>query len=142
MRGLKVGIAGGLLVMRAEDLKEWLRESKHNKYPVRRIWELFVRIIHLEFEGGTLLEELTWMKMVLLPKLKEGYWVIWLVEVMWKVCTVVANCCLKRSVQLHGMPHCFKEGQVTGTATLEANMVQHLAVLAHRPLLRVFMDVS
>ena len=79
--------------------------------------------------------------MVLLLKGKGEYRGIGLVEVLWKVCPVVVNFRLKRSVVLHGALHGFREGRGTGTATPEANIAQQLAGLAHKPLLQVFLDV-
>ena len=57
------------------------------------------------------------------------------------MCSLVANCCLKISVVLHGALHGFREGQGTGAATLEENLSQKLVGLAHEPLFRVFLDV-
>ena len=58
--------------MRAEDLKGWIMEAKHEKDPVRRRWELVVRLVQLVFLGGTMLKEITWVTMVLLPKGRGG----------------------------------------------------------------------
>ena len=59
----------------------------------------------------------------------------------WKVCTAVVNCWLKCGVVLHDALHGFREGWGTGTATLEANMDQQLAGIAHKPPFRVFLDI-
>ena len=77
--------------------------------------------------------------MVLIPKGKEEYWGIGLVEVAWKVCTAVVNCWLKQGVVLHDSLHGSRGGRVTGTSTLEANLSQHLMGLAHEPLFQVFL---
>ena len=47
---------------------------------------------------------------------------------------------MKNSVVLHGTLHGFREGQGTGTDTLEAKMAQNMARLAHKPLFEVFLD--
>ena len=54
---------------------------------------------------------------------------------------MVVNCRLKRSVVLHDTFHGFRTGRGTGTAMLEANLAQHLARLAHKPIFQVFLDV-
>ena len=59
--------------------------------------------------------------MVLILKGKGEYRGIELVEILWKVCAVVVNCWLKRSVVLHNALHGFRVGRGKGTATLEAN---------------------
>ena len=60
---------------------------------------------------------------------------------LWKVCSVVVNCWLKRSVVLHKTLHGFIEREGTGTATLEAKLSQQLTGLAHNPLFHVLLDV-
>ena len=84
--------------MRAEDLKGWLREATRKKFPVRRQWELVVRLVHLTFEDRTPPAGVACATMVLIPKGKGEYWGIRLVEITWKMCAAVVNCRLKRCV--------------------------------------------
>ena len=72
--------------------------------------------------------------MVLISKGKGEYHGMGNVEVAWKVCTAVVNFRLKRGVVLHEALKSFIEGWEKGTATLEANMAQHLSGFAHEPL--------
>ena len=95
VRGLKSGIAGGPSGMCAEDLKGWLRKAKREKYPKRRRWELVVRLVQVIFGYENIPEEVSWATMVILPKGKGGYRGIGMVEVLWKVFSVVVNCFLK-----------------------------------------------
>ena len=67
--------------------------------------------------------------------------VIGLVEVLWKVCSVVVSLSLKRSVVLHDTLRGLREGRRVGTDTLEAKLAQNLAGVAHKPLFQVFLDV-
>ena len=60
---------------------------------------------------------------------------------MWKVCSVVVICWLKRSVVLHNDLHGFRERRGTGTAMLEAKLAQKLAGITHEPLFQVLLDV-
>ena len=53
-------------------------------------------------------EEIAWANMVLIPKGKEEYRSIELVEVLCKVSSLVGNCRLKRSVVLHDALHGFR----------------------------------
>ena len=53
--GLKGGRAGGPSIMRAEDLKVWLWEASWGNNPVRRQWQLLVRIIQMKLEYGVVL---------------------------------------------------------------------------------------
>ena len=53
----------------------------------------------------------------------------------------MVNCRLKRGVVLNDALHGYRVGQGTGTATLEANLDQHLSGLAHKLLFQVFLDI-
>ena len=92
---------------------------------------------------GTVPVEIAWANMVLILKGEGGYRGIGMVEVLWKVYSVVVNCWLKRNVVLHDALRGFIEGRGMGmeTATLKAKLDQQLAGLAHDPLFQVFLDV-
>ena len=55
--------------------------------------------------------------------------------------TVVVNCCLKIIAVFYDALHGFREGWGTRTATLEANLEQQLARLAHETFSHFFMYV-
>ena len=69
--------------------------------------------------------------MVLLQKGGGG---IGIVEVVFKVFTVVLNLRLNNGVEFYDSLHVFREEHGTGTATLEAKLSQQLARLAHHLL--------
>ena len=72
-------IRGAGKEMRTEELKRWLRETKREKDPVRRRWELVVRLVKVMFGDGTVPEEISSTTMVLLPNGKggvSGHWAI------------------------------------------------------------------
>ena len=48
---------------------------------------------------------------------------------------------MKQGVVFHDALHGFRGGRRTGTSTLEAKLAQKLAVLAHKPLFQVFLDI-
>ena len=62
-------------------------------------------------------------------------------KVVCEVCATVVNFQLKQSVTLNDAFHGFTADRGMGTATLEENLAQQLAGLAHEPLFRVFLDV-
>ena len=113
-----------------------MQEATRKKKSVRRRWQLVVRLIQWDFRYETLLKELKEETMIFLPKRKREYQGIGIVEVAWKVCAAVVNCWIKRSVETHYVLHGFSTGQGTGTATLEAKLIQKLAGIAHKPLFR------
>ena len=83
-------------------------------------WRMVVDLIQLAFREVKLAEEATWQALVLLTKVKTEYRFIGLVEVIWKVVAEILNLRLTASVSFHEFLHGFREGRVTGTATLEA----------------------
>ena len=80
-------------------------------------------------QEGRLLEEAMWQAVVLIPNGENDYRGIGLVEVMWKVVTEILNCWLTASIAFHEFLHIFWVGCGTGTATIEANLLQQIAAL-------------
>ena len=87
-------------------------------------------------------EEATWQALVLIPKGKGDYRGIGLVEVMWKVVAVILNCRLTSSITFHDVLHGFRAGRGTGTATLEAKLLQQLAAMREEVLYMIFLDLT
>ena len=65
-----------------------------------------------------------WQVLVLIPKGKGEYRGTDLVELVWKVVAVVLNLHLTASITYHNFLNGFQEGRGTGTATLEAKLLQ------------------
>ena len=140
--------------MQAEDLKGWLAAARRGeKEREARIkdggdgegeqeaqteaeghWGRGVEIVQTAFREGELAEEVTWQAVVLIPKGKGDYRGIGLVEVMWKVVAVILNHRLTYSITFHDVLHGFRAGRGTGTATLEAKLLQQLAAMREEVL--------
>ena len=67
--------------------------------------------------------------MVLISKGKTEYRGIGLVEVMWKVVAAILHRRLTTAITYHDALHGFRAVRGTGTATLEANLLQQLAAM-------------
>ena len=87
-------------------------------------------------------EETTWQVVVLIPKGKRDYRGIGLVEVMWKVVAVILNRRFTSSITYHDALYGFWEGCGTGTATLEAKLLQQLAAMREEVLYVIFLDLT
>ena len=145
VKNLRRNISRGPSGIRAEHLKWWLTASKRETReaaekgerktereeggPTEPHWENLVELIYMEFREGKLAEEATWQAMVLIPKGKQDYRQIGLVEVMWKVVSAILNRRLTASITYHDFLHGFRAGRGTDTATLEAKLLQQLAAL-------------
>ena len=88
-----------------------------------------MELIHTALCEGRLAEEAMWQVVVLITKDKKDYCVIRLGELMWKLVTAILNCWLIASITFHNFLHGFRSGRGTGTATLEAKLLQKLAAL-------------
>ncbi len=86
---LRNSCAAGAMGMKAEHLKEWLREMKHEESENRVVgegdcWRLFVRLMQAVWESGIVPTQMSWMIIVLLPKEGGNYNGIGLLDPMWK----------------------------------------------------------
>ena len=86
-------------------------------------------LVQTAFREGILAEEETWQVVVLVPKEGKDYRGIGLAEVMWKLVAAILNRRLAASITFHDFLHGFRAGRGTGTATLEAKLLQQLAAL-------------
>ena len=62
-------------------------------------------------------------------------------EVTWKVVAAILNCRLTASITYHNFVHGFWAGCSTGTATLEAKMIQKLVAFREEVLYVIFLDL-
>ena len=62
-------------------------------------------------------------------------------EVMWKVVAAILNRRFTASITYHDFLHGFRAGRGTGTATLEAKLLQQLAALREEVLYVIFLDL-
>ena len=60
---------------------------------------------------------------------------------MWKVVASILNHRLIASITFHNLLHGFWVGRGTGTATLEAKLIQQLAALREEVLYVIFLDL-
>ena len=106
------------------------------------LWLKVVEITQTAFREGNLAEEATWQTVVLISKGKGEFRGIGLVEVTWKVVAVILHRRLTSGIKLHDAMHGFREGRGTGTATLEAKLLQQLAAMREEVLYVIFLDLT
>ena len=91
-------------------------------------------LVQTAFREGEMAEEATWQTVVLIPKGRKEYRGIGLLEVMWKVMAAILHRRLTTAITYHDFLHGFWAGHGTGTATLEAKLLQQLAAMREEVL--------
>ena len=85
---------------------------------------------------------MVWSSVVLLPKDSGGVCGIGLVEVIWKVISLVINRRLLNSMTFHNSLHRCLPRRGTDTAIIEAKLVQQLVLCKQLPLYEIFIDLK
>ena len=104
-------------------------------------WQKVAVLVQAEFQEGRLAEEATRQAVVLIPEGGGDYHGIDLVEVVRKVVTLIINRCFTTSISFHNFLHGFRTGCVTGTASLEAKMIQQLKATREEVILTIYLDL-
>jgi hypothetical protein len=131
--------------MKAEHLKEWLRDVKRKEAEdgVEEIggrWRMFVTLLQAIWERGDIPQQMTWMIIVLLPKGGGDYRGIGLLDPIWKVVEKVMVARLS-VIKLHDCLHGGLPCRGTGTAIMEVKLQQQLAWVEQAPLYQIYLDL-
>ena len=65
-----------------------------------------------------------------------------MVEVLWKAVTGLLNQRLTEAIKFHDVLHRFRASRGTGTASLEASLLQQLTAMREAVLFEVFLDLQ
>ena len=129
--------------MIAEHFCQWLISATRDGIPDSANWQKVFAILQVEFCDGALAKECTLQTVVLIPKGKSGNFMgIVLVEVIWKTISSLLNLRLTSAIMFHDMIHGFRAGRGTGTATLEAKLLQQLMAMREAVIFKVFLDLQ
>jgi hypothetical protein len=135
--------------MHAEDIKRWLcgitleedPKKGSNNVGEGNNWRLLFGLIQVIWTQGKILQQLTWVIVVLLPKGCGDYCGNGLLEPLWKVEEHMMDQQLN-ALPLHEVLHGCRNGHGMGTAILEAKLAQQLAHLEQEPFYGVFLDLK
>ena len=90
---------------------------------------------------GTLPIECTWKTVVLFPKINGGFSVIGLTQVLCKTVLEVIKWHVGEDIVYHDVPHSLYADRGTGTASLEAKLLQQLMEMREDFLYKIFLDL-
>ena len=100
-----------------------------------------VALVQAAFQEVRMAEEATCKAVVLIFKGGGEYHDIDLVEVVWKVVTVILNCRFTASIAFHEILCSFWAGRSTGTASLKAKILHHLTTMMDEVLYTMFLNL-
>jgi hypothetical protein len=104
-------------------------------------WKLFVEMVQVVWTYGIIPRQLLWSTVVLIPKGREDYRGIGLLEPIWKVLERIMDRRLD-AIELHDCLHGCRANRGTGTAVIKAKMAQQLSYLELKPFYGVFLDLK
>ncbi len=141
--------AAGASRMRAEHVKEWFQGIRREEDPERLgggpgdgdHWHLFVQLVHTAWTHGKIPRQLLWIIFVLIPKGGGDYRGIRLLEPIWKVIERTIDHWLD-AFDLHNSLQGCRNKHGTGTAIIEAKLVQQLTYLELKPFYGIFLDLQ
>ena len=146
VRQLKSPRAPGPSKLTAAHLKEWLRdaeEAERQERPIPEEWMTLSRAVTHIWETGAIPQEMAWGILILLPKAVEGQFRgIGLLEIVWKLVSRVLDTRIKTAIDFHDCLHGFRAKRGTGTAIIEAKLLQQLATIDQAPLYKIFLDLK
>ena len=143
------GRSAGVSHMWAEHLKELLQGAKLEENPktgpanvgTGKKWEALVHLVQTVWEEGKMPIQLGWIATVLFPKGGRDYRGIGPLEPIWKVIERAMDKRLE-AIALHDSLHGCRNGRGTGTAVIEAKLMQQLAHIKQAPFYGVFIDLK
>ena len=98
-------------------------------------------LVQTDFRERRLPVECIWKTAILLTKGNVNFQFIVLVEVIWKTISGIINQQIGTAVLFHDILHGFHAVREMGTASLEANLIQHLMEIREELLYEVFLDL-
>jgi hypothetical protein len=101
-----------------------------------------VSLVQHVFSTGEIPTDLAWSALVLIPKSSGGHRGIGLLESVWKLISSIIDARIKNSVAFHDSLHGFRANRGTGTAGIEAKLLQQLAAIEQVPLYEIFIDLQ
>ena len=127
--------------MRAEHLFQWLIAATRDDSPDATNCLKVVAIVQAALQDGTLAKECMCKTVILITKRKGDLRGFDLIEVLWKAIVSLINRWSMAEISFHDTLHVFRSGRGTGTAALDANLLQQITAMREAVLFKVFLDL-
>ena len=118
-----------------------MEEATRKKNPYQGNWNRVVDLIQTCFRERRVPTQMSWSTVVLLPKGNGNYRGIGLLEISWKVIESIINWRIASKVEFHNALHGFRARRGTGTACIEAKLLQQLSKMVQTTLHFIFLDL-
>ncbi len=134
--------AAGMSGLQAKHLSNVVREEmEESDVGLGDQWRIFVKVMQVVWEQGSIPEQMRWEIIILLPKSGSDYCGIGLLEPFWKVAEKIMAAQFA-SVKFHEGLLSRLSNWGTGTATIEAKLHQSLAWHDQCPLYQNYVDLK
>ena len=141
VRPMRRKAAPGPSGLRIATIKQWLDEAEDRDSPNPANWNPVVELVQYVYISGEMPSALPWATLVLIPKTDGSFRGIGLLEVVWKILMRILDARIKGSIQFHDALHGFQSARGTGTAIIEAKLLQSLSVREQEALHMIFLDL-
>ena len=123
IRRLRNKKSPGPTKIRAEHIKEWVKEAYREHHPYQGNWNRVVDLIQNCFRDQQVPTQLSWSTVVLLPKGNNDYRGIVLLEISWIIIEPIINRRIASKVEFHDALYGFLANRGTGTTCIEAKTI-------------------
>ena len=118
-----------------------MEEAYREVNPYQDNWNRVVDLVQTCFRERQVPTQMSWSTVVLLPKGNGDYRGIGLLEISWKVIESILNRRIASKVVFHDALHGFRARRGTGTACIEAKLLQQLSKMVQKTLHFIFLDL-
>ena len=118
-----------------------MEEVYRDEHPYQGNRDRVVDLIQICFWEQQVPTQMLWSTVVLLPKGNGNYQGIGLLEMSWKVIESIINQRIASKVNFHNALHGFQTSRGTGTACIEANLLQQLSKMVQKTLYFIFFNL-
>ena len=129
--------------MQVGNLRKWLRAVTQEDEPDDTHWRKVVEIFLSALRDGNVSNKSMWKMVVLNPKGDvRDFRDIGLIEILWNTITGLINRRLTSAIGFYDVLHGLQAGRRTGTASLQAKLLQRPMAMSEVVLHEIFLEIQ